>query len=526
MITTNNLVFGGGYANGAKVTTAGTPKADGHIDRKYPSFAKKIREQINWMNVNETDIQAIVSSLTSKTMGISINTQVESPNDKFNEEAEALIAEHGNFGLENGNIVALGEITGKHHFNACGRIISDFTALNGGIILRHHYNTAWTIPYKYEFLGVDMIDISKTTYVTEEKPAETTINGLVRNKYGQITDVWIYSTPEKTRSNKVSYSDLTYYSEVWINIDQQTAVSKLTNTLSKLDMTTQYGIAELESAIEEAKAGHYVKSTAYNELMRVVADEINKATTGTGADRIKNAKDLVTPILRDMSNLGLKGRGLTPIASDDEVQFNATKRESAYKDMNNNSEMKISASQGLSDIGVYSKASDANYSSIKYTVETDQRTADIRFDDISNKVFFEINTRLIRVGIQIGRITDRVNYWKNPNKFNKFRYLRRNRIDTEPAKNAVANKTNIAEGLRTRGQIIEESTGVKYETFLKKKHEQDLLALDYEIELEKQRQDKMKKSGITVAEDATAEMLSSIHSQNKQLMTLKEQVAF
>ena len=523
-ISTANLIYGGGYAQGAKTITSGMPKADGHIDRYYPSFAKKMREQINWLNVNEPDVQAIVSSVTSKTMGVSINVQVESKNKIFNQEAEELIEEHGSFGMENGNIVALGELTGKLHFNASARLVSDFTALNGGIIVRHHYSNAWSIPYKYEFIGVDMIDISKTDIMQDKNKSGTTINGIVRNKNGQITDVWIFSTPEKTESTKVKYTELTYYSEVWVNIDQQVAVSKLTSTLSRLDQSTQYGIAELESAIEEAKAGHYVKSTAYNELMRVVADEINNSTLGTGADKINAVKDLVTPILRDMSNLGIKARGLTPIASDDEVQFNTAKRDSAYKDMNNNSEMKIAASQGMSDIGVYSKAADANYSSIKYTLETDQRTADIRFDNFKNQIFFEIHTRIIKVGIQIGRITERKAYWKNPNLFNKFRYLRQNKIDTEPAKNAVANKTNIELGVKTKGQIVEESTGVKYETFLRKKHDQDILELEYEVKLEKARQEKFAKAEIVAPEDANKEALSNIQSQNKELIGLQRDV--
>lgn len=524
-MTTNNLIFGASsYAKGAPVVTSSAPKADGHIDRNFPSFSRKIREQINWLNVNDPNIQAIVTSLTAKTIGVTINTQVESPSKKFNQEAEALIQEHNNFGMENGKFIALGELTGKHHFNASARLVSDFTALSGGIIVRHHYNTAWSIPYKYEFIGVDMIDISKTSLFTPAE-TETTINGIVRDKFGEITDVWLYITPDKQTSEKVEYSELTYYSEVWMNIDQQSAVSKLTSTLSTLDQSIQYGKSELQSAIEEAKAGHYVKSGAYNELMKIVAEEINKASNGSGLERINNAKDLVTPILNDMANLGIKTRGLTPMPSDDEVQFNTAKKDSQYESLTNNSEKKVSAAMGLSDIGVYSKASDANYSSIKYTLETDQRTADIRFEEIKSKVFFEINSRLIRVGVQIGRITERTAYWKNPNRFNKFRYLRQNKIDTEPAKNAVANKTNIAEGLKTKGQIVEESTGVKYETFLEKKHEQNLLELSYEVKLEKAKQDLFQQEGVVTPEQESVSMLSEIHTQNKQLMELNAQVS-
>lgn len=504
MLTLNNLIYGGGsYAEGAKTITAGKPKADGNIDIKHPAFARKTREQINWLNVNEPDIQSIISSLTSKTMGVSINIQVESPSEEFNKQAEELIEEHCGYELINGEDRAVGELSGKHHFNSFARQLSDFTGLNGGIIVRHHYSNAWAIPYKYELVGVDMIDISKTTTMLLDRSKgrqETTINGIVRNKYGAITHLWLYTNEDKTQSKPIPYQDLTYYSEVWINIDQQTAVSKLTSILSRLDMSTQYGIAELEAAIEEAKAGHYIESQAYAELMKIVGEEISKANLGSGKIRIEAARDLVTPILREMSNLGIKAKGLTPIAQGDKVSFNTAKRDSAYKDMNQNSEMKIAASQGMSDIGIYSKAADANYSSIKYTLETDQRTADIRFDEIKNKVFYGIFSRLIQVGIQIGRITNRAAYWKNPNRFHKFRYLRQNKIDTEPAKNALANKTNIELGLKTKGQIIEEQSGQKYETYLKKQHEQKLLELNYEVQLEVARQKAFKENGIIPTE--------------------------
>jgi hypothetical protein len=264
-------------------------------------------------------------------------------------------------------------------------------------------------------------------------------------------------------------------------------------------MATQYGIAELEAAVEEAKAGHYIESSAYSELMKLVGEEISKVQGTTPKERINKAVDMVTPILVQMANLGIKARGLTPIPQGDKPIFNTTKRNTIYNDMNNNSEMKISASQGLSDIGVYSKAASANYSSIKYTLETDQRTCDIRFNDLSSRVFYGIVARAIEVGIQIGRITGRKAYWKNPNDFLKFRWLRQNKIDTEPGKTAVANKTNVELGIKAKGQIVEEATGIKYENFLAKKYEQDLLELKYEAKLTEAR----KNLGIMTLTETT-----------------------
>ena len=153
-----NLIYGGGYAEGAKTITNGKPKLDGNIDVKDVNFPKRIREQINWLNVNEPDIPAIASSLVAKTMGVTINVQVESKNPQFNSQAEELIEDFCGYEFINGTGIAVGELTGQHHFNSAARIMSTFTTLNGGFIVRHHYNTQWRIPYKYELVGVDMID--------------------------------------------------------------------------------------------------------------------------------------------------------------------------------------------------------------------------------------------------------------------------------------------------------------------------------------------------------------------------------
>ncbi|MDQ1341335.1 MAG: hypothetical protein QG567_2493 [Campylobacterota bacterium] len=478
-----NLLYGGTtYAEGAPKTTLGKPLYDGNIDKIDSTSASKIRKQTHWLNVNTTDVPTMIQSATAKTIGISINTQVESKNEIFNREAEELIEEHDRLGI--------GELTNKYHFNAAMRAISNFDLLDGGIIVRHHYNTAWAIPYKYELVGVDMIDTSKFTSYNSKEPL--TIAGLVFNKWNQITHIYIYDTEDKRSSTKVPYENITYYSEVWVSIGQQVAISKLASILPTLDKIDQYGKAELEAAIEEAKAGAYVRSTAYNEIMRIAFDKINGLN-----DFDKQVTEIKT-ILQQLSRVGIGNYGLSPIPSGDEVVFNNSKRDSIYGDLNDNSEMKMSSAIGMSSLGVYSKADKVNYSAMKYVSETDQLSASIRFDNISNIIIDDIRARLIQVGVQIGRITTRMAYWKNPASFHKFRYLRRIKIDIEPAKTALANKTNLELGLTDEAEIIETSKGVKYETFIKKANEKALFKFKEQVELEKKKQAILKASGITL----------------------------
>ena len=499
MVLNSQLLYGLGYAQGAPVTTSGKTMWDGKIDKLGASFAKEVRQQTHWLNVNTTDIPSMVSSMTSKTVGISVNTQVESPHATFNQQAEDFIEEFG--------LIGVGELTGKHHFNSALRAISDFDLLDGGVIIRHHYNTAWTIPYKYELVGVDMIDISKTD--TFSGANEKTLSGIVLNKWNQITHLWLYKSDDKMYSEKVPFKNLTYYSDVWISVGQQVAVSKLASILPTLDSIDQYATAELNAAIESAKAGHFIKSTAYDEIMKIAYDEIDKLSTLE--DKVVEFK----AILQDLAKVGIGQYGTSPIPASDEVQFNSATRDGVYSDLNGNSEMKMSSALGMSDIGVYSKAKDANYSSIKYVSETDRLSTSIRWDNISNKIVKEIHSRLIRVGIQIGTITERAAYWKSPGVFTKFRYLRRLNIDIEPAKTATANEKNLQLGIKTEAQIIEERDGVKYETYLKKKFEQDIMKEQMRIKM-------YADAGIPLPDLAPAPTKEDVKNTTKALAQFEE----
>ena len=480
------LNFGGTYAEGAKKSTAGKPLRDDNFDKISPKSAVDTRKQTHWLNVNGTDIPAMIAKATARTIGVSVNVQVESKDEKFNNEAESF--------LEYFHEIGIGELTNKHHGSSAFRAISDFDLLDGGIIVRHHYMTAWKIPYKYELVPVDMIDIGKGS--GRKNDLDYTLNGLVYNKWNQITHIWLYTTDDKITSEKVSIKNITYYSDVWVSLGQQTAISKLSSILPKLDQIEQYAKAELDSAIEAAKSGAFLKSSAYNEIMLISRDQIAQKMPVSKQSKLDVAVDYAKPILDRLSSIGIKPYGLTPIPKDDEVTFDTRKRDGVFQQLNNNSEMKMGAAIGLSDITVYSKADKVNYSAIKYISETDGLSASIRFDNIAKKILNDINKRAIEVGIQIGEITTRKAYWENPNKFHKFRYLRQIHIDIEPAKNAGANKINLELGLKTKSQIIEERDGVKYEKYLAKQSETIKMEIMEKLKLEQFEKEQREKLGL------------------------------
>lgn len=452
-----------GYAEGAPTSTSGKPLHEGLVDIADPQFGGQVRRQNRWLNVNTPDIPSVIRASTARTIGVGITTQVLSPDDAFNTAAEQLIEEFAE--------IDAGELTGKHTFNSAMRAVSDFDLLDGGIIIRHHYNTAWAFPYKYELVGVDMIDLSKSSVLPDPDGGFTTA-GLKRDIWGRVVGVWLYTDPMRRRSELVDMSNITYYSDVWVTIGQQVAVSKLASLLPTLDRIDQYAKAELESAIESAKAGAYLQSTAYNEIMTLAFEEISKI------QNFKGKTDEIKTILNTLSRLGVKPQGLTPIPSGDNVLFPSQSRNGVYKELNDTGETKIASSQGMSSVSMYGKAEGANYSAIKYAAETDQLTANIRFDDISSKILTPINKRVIQTGVQMGLIPNRVAYWKKPARYNRFGYLRNINVDIEPAKTAAANQINLALGITTQQEIIEKK-GMKYEDFLTKKIKNEI----FEIQL-------------------------------------------
>jgi capsid protein len=454
--------FFGSYAQGAPITTGKVNTPDTNIDRIDSGISAKVRQQNHWLNLNGTDIPAMIQSSTARTIGVGITTQIQSKDKAFNLAAEEFIEEHGAIGV--------GELTNTHHFNSAMRAISDFDLLDGGVIIRHHYNPLWAIPYKYELVGVDMIDTSKSRYMYETE-SETTVAGIVMNRWRQVTHIWLYKDEQKRLSERVSIKDLTYYSEVWASIAQQAAISKLASVLPTLDRVDQYAIAELESAIESAKSGAYLKSDAFNEIMIILRDKVKMDASGS----IKNSAlyDMMTTVAQGR----VKQSGLTPIPSADDIVFPNVARDGIYKQLNDTAEDKMAASQGMSAISMYGKAADANYSAIKFSAELDQLTANIRFDNISNKIIKDVHSRLIQVGIQIGRIPNRVAYWKNPAQFNRFSYLRNVSVDIEPSKTAAANEKNLALGIMTEKEIVEKRTGRKYEDFLDEQIDAEILRI-------------------------------------------------
>ena len=456
-------LFFEGYAQGAKNTTAGKPMVDGNIDMYSSEFASRTRKEIKYLNVNTTEIPAAVESLTLLTMGSMVNTQVETADDNFNDNAERIISFHEKIGV--------GELTNKYNGNTAKKLMSNFDIINGGFLIVHHYSVSsgWKFPYRYEIVSVDMVDTSKTYYRADASKPRTT-NGIEYNKYNQPKAIWLYTDEYRTTSKKVSMKNITYYSETWISLGQQLAVSKLISMLPTLDRIDQYTKAALDEQIEAAKAGGYLHTSAFEEIMSLIKEEIDRMPGAT----LKTKKDKYKEVLSDFKRIGVTQNGLTPVPLNDTVTMNNKDSSSIYDAMQDNSERKMASSLGTSQMSVFKRIDKANYSSSKLALEFDAKKGESRFDNLKD-VINEINKRICITAVQIGELKAPKDFFKNIDRFLSFRYIRKTDINIEPSKRAAADEKNIALKIDSKRNIVESRYGIKYETFLKNlKKDEDL----------------------------------------------------
>ena len=416
---------------GSPESTYGKVMHDGSVE-SYGNFAQRSRKEINHHITNGTDINALLHALLSGVVGSKINIQSVSKFANINTAFEDLISEHG----EVGNF----DVTKRFSSNKAWEKILGFKFTAGGILLRHHYSTAWDIPYKMELIGVDMIDINKNIYLGDVQ------NGLKKDKYGAIVGIYIYIDDKKTQSKLYSMKDMTYFSDVWMSLSQYTAVSRVVSILQTLDATKMYSEAEVKAAMERAKSGVYWHTELYATILEALNEEL-KNDSENNAELIMEAKDF-------MDTLAVKGvghSGATPIPMNDTITQIDNKTDTVYKSITDQSEKSIASAMGGSSVSVYKDISKGNYASIKAAIAFDEEGYKMEFRDLKDVVILTYLKNLFRVGVQIGRIPLATSkFVNNPRKYMKFDVLRTSRriIDeqkdaTSTAKRLETNQTTL-----------------------------------------------------------------------------------
>lgn len=458
----------GNIINGSPESTSNKRLHDGSLE-EYPNIAQTSRRQLNFHGANGTDIPSILHAVVSGVIGSGVNIQSRSQDQKINIAFEALLKTHAkdkNF-----------DTTGRFHRNEAFRKIVHFENLNGGVIVRHHYNNAWAIPYRLELVGIDMIDTSKN----HGKYLE---NGLQKDKYGRITHIYLFVDAEKRVSKAFSMKNMTYHMATWMSLSQYTAVSRLVTILPTLDEVLQYSSAEVRSALERAKAGVYWGTELYGTILQALNEEFKTANATVG-EKVVEAKKL----LEGLSKRGLSATGATPIPVEDKIHTVDSKTDSVYDVITQQSQKSMSSSVGGSSVSVYKDIAVGNYASIKAAISFDEEHYKMEFDRLLNKVINEYLERLFMVGVQMGVIpVSRAKYFKNRDMYHVWDVLRQSKRVIDESKNATATAKELESGTTTLNRVYAEK-GLDYITETEKQ-------IDIDIQVELLRKEKYEKAGL------------------------------
>lgn len=455
-------------AAGLDVLTQESP-TDDSIERLTSEWVEDSRAAIKWYSANNDHLMSIIETKVAGVIGSGINIQSRIKNEKeLNQSIEETIAEFS----EDENC----EVTGRWHLNGALRAMVTFAEKDGGFLVRHHYDSSWSLGYKFELISVNMIDIGKNI--------NGALNGIKKDKFGKLESVWIYTDHEKTQSKEVSAKELIYFSPVWVSIEQYTAISKLVSILPSIEKLDKYIGAELNAAIEKAKAGKYWKTSLYDDIIKMVNDMVRNASTD---ETRMAARNEIKEIMATLSKQGVKPHGLSAIPLGDEVVTERDTTDTIYPALSKTTRNSASAATGQAGIITGQDPSDANYSAMKGVMGLTEINWSIAFDDLQNRVIEKIMREVIKAAVSVGKLNIS-DFWQNPRKYYKLEYMRVTGIDIEPSKTADANEKNIQNGLTTPREIAKKRNR-DIEDIIREKIEDEI----YE---EKLREEMRKKAGI------------------------------
>lgn len=465
-----DYIINSSIIQGNPTTSTNKNTFDGSLER-HGNYAERSRKEISWHAINGTDIPSLINASVSGVVGSGINIQCRTESPDVNVAFEALLKEHSK--VENF------EVTARWFRNEASRQKQRFHLQSGGLLIRHRYSIRWKIPYKQELIGVDMIDTLKDNFNTN------TLNGLKKDQDGKVIGIWLFKDYNKYshESRLISTKDMVFYNQTWMSLSQYTAASKLAVILPMLEKALAYSQAELDAAIERAKAGTYWHTELYDMVADALRAELKKATTDQGtADAVKILQDSIKAI----SNRGIQPQGATAIPKEDTITEISNKSDSQYSTFSDQTQKSMAAATGSSQVSAYKDIEKGNYSSIKAAISFDEEGYKMDFDYMINIDLEPYCERLFQVGVQIGAIpVSTKEYFDNPAKYHKFDILRQSKRVIDEQKQANANAKNLISGTTTLSEIYAEK-GQDQETQELKQER-----IDIQIELKKR---KMRKA--------------------------------
>ena len=352
--------------------------------------------------------------------------------------------------------------------------------MQGGIIVRHHYNAEWEIPYRMELIGVDMIDTSKNNREENVK------NGLKKDSYQRVIGIYLHDDEDKRSSSLHTMEDMDYVIFGWMSLSQYTAVSRLVSILKTLDSTSQYTESEVRAAMERAKSGVYWHTELYDVIMETLNEEFKEE--GLSKSEIAHeAKEL----LERLAQRGVGKSGATPTPKEDSITKVDSKTDSVFDTISNQSQKKISSAMGGSQVSVYRDIDKGNYASIKAAISFDEEDCKIIFNNIEEYIISEYLERLFTIGVQMGFIRlSRNKFFKDKEKYFEWDVLRTSRRVINEKDDAIA----TAKNLETNVTTISAEYGRRGLDYIEEQEKQ----IDLDIKVELMRKEKYKNAGLAL----------------------------
>jgi len=427
---------------------------DGSVENKG-DFARDARKAVNYRLANGAYVPGMAIAHVSGVVGEGVTIQARFKDDELNDAFENFIRIHSrreNFDLK-----------GRFKLNEALRQMEWFKLLHGGVIAKFHYSDLWEIPLRVELIGIDMIDTSKKDNKTR--------NGIQRDRYGRITHIWIYEDDDKKKSRRVNARNLFYYMQPWLSLSQYTAVSRLASILPTLSQYDEYLGAELDSAINKAKAGVYWSTNLYSVILERL-DELKKDESTEYA-----AKE-AAEIIADMAKRGIGATGATPIPSGDTITKPNSNNDSVFDVLSDKSIKAMTSAVGQSITTATRDVQQGNYASLKMDAVLSSKINKMHFDQLKEFIDTYLE-RLLEIGVRTGRLpiapTDF--YQDKYQYYGKWEIMRRIDDAVDEVKQAQAREINLNSGSTTISRIYSEQ-GLDYEEEIRKQTE-----LDIKIEL-------------------------------------------
>ncbi len=422
--------------------TASKASADGIVESYY-EIGRKTRKQIYYHYLNGTDIPALIHTATTGIIGEGLSIQSRTGNVELDNAFEDLIIEHA----EKGNF----EVTKRFsRDNALIMSISE-KMRKGGILVRHRYSDKWDIPYKLEFIGVDMIDVSKYD------KAQNIVNGLKKDKYGAIESYFIYTDDTKKSSFEIPASEISSYMDYWMDISQYTAVSRLSQILPELDDMLEYQRQELAAATDRSQGSVFWHTKMYDtviDAMNGLYQKIKTEHKEITSENFAELTEIQRVIMKKMSADGIIPGGVKAIPADDTITQLTSNTASVYESFSENNKNNITASQNRSRVITYKDMRNTNWATINALSSIDEKENSTDFSQLLTDIINDYLKRLFTVGVATQRLPLKWNiFYKEKRKYFKWEVLRQERVVTDEGKAATANDKNLKNGLVTKQEI-------------------------------------------------------------------------